>query len=548
MNKLYPGIILVLIFTNLFWVSDAFAEEYPEVNLEEIRVINIELIEKESINDITIRKLTFVPSELNIPPQSKKLIKLTLKEGRKFESLAGIVIKGYIAIEDVFRIDSAGHLSSISKPVRNYFRTPLLLNQVCYEAPEEQNELYLLLNNKYDFNINAREIVPVSYELLNFDLYSVFINEIIITSFLTFLLIIFSVITIVFKSKKFLFYSLGLLSMLIYSVYIYGFDFNDSLYNLFLRSFSFCLYFNYLFVYEHYKRYLKPSQAKKFRIGLNLLLAFGLISVLSVVLNFWYFFSAELFFWIITILTSSVYFLSIWKQINQRDRLLLYITLLFNLTMILLLTRYFNPVTFYYMGLFLLGTIFKEVALCVYFTKQIAYLKESNRRKFKLIKQLKRSVNEEKGSNETLQFELQNTEEKIVQNSVMVQNKEKLILELEKLLKSKLDRLNLALVKPILNEIQSIEKQIGFKQFDYHFQRVNQELFDVLQEKFPQLTLNDRRLCVFIRMNLNSKEIAAISGKSPGSVDVSRHRLRKKLGIETNSELQMILASVFKES
>jgi DNA-binding CsgD family transcriptional regulator len=52
-----------------------------------------------------------------------------------------------------------------------------------------------------------------------------------------------------------------------------------------------------------------------------------------------------------------------------------------------------------------------------------------------------------------------------------------------------------------------------------------------------QLSPAELRLGMLLRLNLNSKEIAAVLRVSPDSIRVARHRLRKKLGIEQKEEL-----------
>lgn len=58
-----------------------------------------------------------------------------------------------------------------------------------------------------------------------------------------------------------------------------------------------------------------------------------------------------------------------------------------------------------------------------------------------------------------------------------------------------------------------------------------------LQEKHPDLTENERKLAILLRLNFSSKEIASILNITPKSVDMNRYRLRKKLGIETHDNL-----------
>lgn len=59
----------------------------------------------------------------------------------------------------------------------------------------------------------------------------------------------------------------------------------------------------------------------------------------------------------------------------------------------------------------------------------------------------------------------------------------------------------------------------------------NDAFFDNLIREYPNLTKNERKLCVFLHMNLSTKEIANISKQSIGSINIARSRLRKKFGI-----------------
>jgi DNA-binding CsgD family transcriptional regulator len=70
-----------------------------------------------------------------------------------------------------------------------------------------------------------------------------------------------------------------------------------------------------------------------------------------------------------------------------------------------------------------------------------------------------------------------------------------------------------------------------------------QGFFRSLKEKYPQLTTNDLRLCSYLRMNFNTKEIAQLLNISARGVEVSRHRLRKKLNLDHDDNLVEFLMS-----
>ncbi len=80
--------------------------------------------------------------------------------------------------------------------------------------------------------------------------------------------------------------------------------------------------------------------------------------------------------------------------------------------------------------------------------------------------------------------------------------------------------------------------------FAIQIDELHQDFFDKLREKYPELTTYDLRLCAYVKRGFNSKEIAELLNIKPSSVYISRSRLRKKLGIETDDDLSSFLNSV----
>ena len=74
--------------------------------------------------------------------------------------------------------------------------------------------------------------------------------------------------------------------------------------------------------------------------------------------------------------------------------------------------------------------------------------------------------------------------------------------------------------------------------FTRQFDQVHVEFQNRITEQFPQLTKTDLKLCTYLRMNLSSKEIASLMYVSLRAVEVSRSRLRKRLGL--NKELNLL--------
>lgn len=82
------------------------------------------------------------------------------------------------------------------------------------------------------------------------------------------------------------------------------------------------------------------------------------------------------------------------------------------------------------------------------------------------------------------------------------------------------------------------------EEFDIQVEQACEGFFKNLEQKFPDLTSQERRLSALLRLNLSSKEISGIMNISPKSVDQGRYRLRKKLSINTQKNLSVFLNQI----
>jgi DNA-binding CsgD family transcriptional regulator len=80
--------------------------------------------------------------------------------------------------------------------------------------------------------------------------------------------------------------------------------------------------------------------------------------------------------------------------------------------------------------------------------------------------------------------------------------------------------------------------------FEIQIDEMHQEFFERLRTKFPELTRYDLRLCVYIKIGFDSKEISDLLNIKPSSVYISRSRLRKKLEIGSDEDLHTYLNSL----
>lgn len=96
----------------------------------------------------------------------------------------------------------------------------------------------------------------------------------------------------------------------------------------------------------------------------------------------------------------------------------------------------------------------------------------------------------------------------------------------------------------IKSELNIKIKTQAWEDFENHFKSVHPDFMDKLINKFPKLTTGEIKLCALLRLNLNSKEIASILFQNPQSIDIARYRIRKKMELKRDENLNSFLMSV----
>jgi tetratricopeptide (TPR) repeat protein/DNA-binding CsgD family transcriptional regulator len=100
-------------------------------------------------------------------------------------------------------------------------------------------------------------------------------------------------------------------------------------------------------------------------------------------------------------------------------------------------------------------------------------------------------------------------------------------------------------IRTILGTLRSAEHSTNWEDFEKRFTQVHQDFYGRLDEKFPDLSPNERRLCAYLKLNMTTKEIASITFQSVKSINVARTRLRKKLGLaNTDQNISTFLADL----
>ncbi|MFN8208972.1 MAG: tetratricopeptide repeat protein [Bacteroidales bacterium] len=97
---------------------------------------------------------------------------------------------------------------------------------------------------------------------------------------------------------------------------------------------------------------------------------------------------------------------------------------------------------------------------------------------------------------------------------------------------------NQGVIHDIIFDLQKEGDSDSWKEFELRFNQVHLEFYNRLRQLYPGLTPSDEKLCAFLRLNMSTKEISAITQQSTKTIEVARARLRKKLNLtNTNSNL-----------
>lgn len=125
--------------------------------------------------------------------------------------------------------------------------------------------------------------------------------------------------------------------------------------------------------------------------------------------------------------------------------------------------------------------------------------------------------------------------------------------ELSSLLNSKLRILKVNLAKrskdmEIVKEMETLISEFApeksWNDFKLHFEQISPEFYVKLDLLYPDLTLGEKRVCALISLNLTSKEIALLTGKSSGAINNVKFRIRKKMGVGPDADIATILFAI----
>ncbi len=154
---------------------------------------------------------------------------------------------------------------------------------------------------------------------------------------------------------------------------------------------------------------------------------------------------------------------------------------------------------------------------------------------------------------ERQQVELEKTQQKmdhlkreLLTQTLHLNDKQQIMDNLQEELLS-LSEMKQAEVKPRINKLLRFLKDRstvtqGWEEFELWFTEVHTGFYSELRLAYPELTESELKVCALLKLNLISKDIAKVMSVQPASIDIYRHRIRKKMNLVSEDNLSTFLA------
>ncbi|WP_319590941.1 PAS domain S-box protein [uncultured Draconibacterium sp.] len=158
------------------------------------------------------------------------------------------------------------------------------------------------------------------------------------------------------------------------------------------------------------------------------------------------------------------------------------------------------------------------------------------------ISELERTKEFDNRNKQRLQTELEMKDRELVSFLLQLSQKNELLTKAVHLLQSgdaAKSKKSTSLVQQLKDLLEANAVQpVDWSMVENQVEKIHPGFLDRLQKRHSKVSVNDKKLCSYIRLGLSSKEIAGLLNITSKSVEISRVRLRKKLGI--NAKIRLV--------
>ncbi|NIF07244.1 hypothetical protein F3J23_17625 [Chryseobacterium sp. Tr-659] len=163
-----------------------------------------------------------------------------------------------------------------------------------------------------------------------------------------------------------------------------------------------------------------------------------------------------------------------------------------------------------------------------------------------IIKRHREKITETEGEKKLLANRLSSDRKKInqlYQNINLKKDTEKIILENLKKIKNSSDTESSNTIKEMISTINNLGNIDKKKFVENNYENsVENQLFTEKLLAISKLTKTELKLCNYFKMDLSAKEIATIENTSPGTIRVYKTKIKNKLNVPKNQDLNSFLA------
>ncbi len=99
-------------------------------------------------------------------------------------------------------------------------------------------------------------------------------------------------------------------------------------------------------------------------------------------------------------------------------------------------------------------------------------------------------------------------------------------------------------IRSLISDYKLNTSNANWEEFEILFRKVNSDFYDRLNLLNSSLTPNERKLCVFLKLNMSNKDISQITFQSEEALKKARLRLRKKLELDPDINLATLIQNL----
>ncbi len=159
----------------------------------------------------------------------------------------------------------------------------------------------------------------------------------------------------------------------------------------------------------------------------------------------------------------------------------------------------------------------------------------------KVLKQKAALINTE---NEKLRLELESKNKELISNALILSQNMASDVELV----NKLENIYLIAnektknpIRKLIKFINSDRNKLAWEEFEIRFTQLHENFFKKLSEQAAELSPTEIKTCAFLKLNMSTKDIAVLTNRSIRTIENTRHSIRKKLKLDSDTNLVVFL-------